>query len=93
MSMKLSPGMVRTAEGTVRQVDLLNREIQVQVDDALRSFDVPPGCEISLAGERVKLRLLQPFDRVRVGYTQRGESSVAVSITASWFLSTTPPCS
>jgi len=86
----LSDEAVRTAEGTVHQIDLLNREIVVLVGDVLLRFDVPPGCEVYLAGERVKLRLLQPSDRVRVTYAQRGESPVASSIHASWFPSAPP---
>jgi len=57
-------------EGDVRRVDPVSRELDVHVSGTAVSFDVPPGCAITLRGERVKLRLLQPRDRVRVSFTE-----------------------
>ena len=55
-----------TIEGTVLSVDTVNRELTVLSRAVRVAFDVPPGCPIVLRGERVKLRLVQPGDRVRV---------------------------
>jgi hypothetical protein len=56
------------AEGIIQQVDTVNRELRVQVNGTSVTFDVPPGCTVVLNQEQVKLRLLQPADRVRVVY-------------------------
>ena len=44
------------------------------------SLDVRPDCVITLRGERVKLRLIQPRDRVRVEYTEHPGARVADTI-------------
>jgi hypothetical protein len=51
--------------------------VEVRVGGGTFSFDVRPGCVITLRGERVKLRMLQPRDRVRVTYTERQGARVA----------------
>jgi hypothetical protein len=56
------------ADGIVRAVDPVNRELAALVGGAVVTFDVPPGCAVVLRGERVKLRLIQPGDQVRVTY-------------------------
>ena len=58
------------ADGVVRRVDPVGREVEVHVAGNPVNFDVRPGCLITLRGERVKLRLIQPRDRVRVAYTE-----------------------
>jgi hypothetical protein len=63
-------------EGTVRRVDAASREMEVHA----ARFDVPPGCPILLRGERVKLRLIQPRDRVRVRYAEVQDRRVAEAI-------------
>ena len=78
-------GRLRTVEGVVQQIDLLNREVVVLACGAARRFDVPPDCAVYLSGERVKLRLLQARDRVRVVYAERGEALVASSLRVGWF--------
>ena len=55
-------------DGIIQQVDTVNRELRVQVNGTLMTFDVPPGCTVILNNEQVKLRLLQPADRVKVAY-------------------------
>jgi hypothetical protein len=67
-------------EGVVRRVDPTGREVEVQIADTPISFDVRPDCVVTLRGERVKLRLIQPRDRVRVAYTERRGSRVADAI-------------
>jgi hypothetical protein len=54
--------------------------VEVHVSGTTVSFDVPPVCVITLRGERVKLRLIQPRDRVRVAYTESRGVRVAVAI-------------
>jgi hypothetical protein len=67
-------------EGVVRRVDLVGREVLVHVAGTPVSFDVRLGCVITLRGERVKLRLIQPRDRVRVAYTESQGARVADAI-------------
>lgn len=61
----------QVAEGTIQRIDLLGRTVAVLLPHGLRIFDVPPQCEIRLNGERVKFRLLQSGDRVRVPYFRK----------------------
>lgn len=67
-------------DGVVRRVDPVSREVEVHVGGAPVSFDVRPDCVITLRGERVKLRLIQPRDRVRVAYTESRGTRVADAI-------------
>ena len=57
-------------EAVVHRVDPVNRELAALVAGVLVSMYVPPGCAVVLRGERVKLRMVQPRDRVRVTYTE-----------------------
>ncbi len=66
--------------GTVQRVDTVNRELVVLVNGAPLTIDVPVGCATVLRGERVRLRVVQPRDRVRVAYTRRGRFLVALAI-------------
>jgi hypothetical protein len=59
---------VELIEGTIQQIDTISREVVVYIDGAWMCFDVPADCPVLLNRERVKLRLLQPTDRVRVAY-------------------------
>ena len=59
-------GMTSTVRGTVQRTDLVGREITVILPEGLAVFDVPSDCPILLRGERIKLRLIQPRDQVRV---------------------------
>src|SRR5918911_1609718 len=58
------------AEAVVHRVDPVNRELTALVGGVLVNIYVPPGCEVVLRGERVKLRMVQPRDHVRVTYTE-----------------------
>jgi hypothetical protein len=62
-----APAILR-ADGVIQQVDTVNRELRVLVNRTSLSFDVPPDCAVILNAERVKLRLLQPADRVKLFY-------------------------
>lgn len=59
---------VLQTNGVIRRVDPVGRELEVTVAGTPVSFDVRIDCAITLRGERVKLRLLQPRDRVRIMY-------------------------
>ena len=68
------------AEAVIHRVDPVSRELAALVEGALVTIYVPPDCEVVLRGERVKLRMLQPRDRVRVAYTEAAGSLVAREI-------------
>jgi hypothetical protein len=65
------------AEAFVRRVDPVNRELAALVGGVPVTIYVPPDCEVVLRGERVKLRMVQPGDRVRVTCTEFGDTLVA----------------
>lgn len=67
-------------DGVVQRVDPVGREVDVRVGDTTVSFDVRPDCAISLRGERVKLRIIQPRDRVRVAYAECRGSLAAYAV-------------
>jgi hypothetical protein len=68
------------AEAVVHRVDPVTRELASCVEGVLVTIYVPPDCEVVLRGERVKLRMVQPRDRVRVTYTEFADSMVARAI-------------
>ena len=70
MQIQNASWLVRVADGVVRRVDPVGRELDVHVAGTSVSFDIRPDCVITLRGERVKLRLVQPLDRVRVAFTE-----------------------
>jgi hypothetical protein len=55
-----------TIRGVVQQVDLINRAVVLRSDETELSIDVPATCTILFNGERVRLHVLQPADRVTV---------------------------
>ena len=71
---------VLEAEAVVHRVDPVNRELVALVEGSVVTIYVPPGCEVVPRGERVKLRMVQPRDRVQVAYTERADSLVARAI-------------
>jgi hypothetical protein len=66
MNTRTINGLLRTSAGTLSDVDLVNRTIQVRVGPTALSFDVPRECEILLNGQRVKLQVLQTSDPIQV---------------------------
>lgn len=68
------------ADAVIQRVDSINRELAALVDGVLVTIYVPPACDVILRGERIKLRMLQPRDRVRVTYTQSVSSMIASAI-------------
>ncbi|HEX5446200.1 MAG TPA: hypothetical protein VFW87_20405 [Pirellulales bacterium] len=71
---------VAVSSGVVRHVDTVNREIAAFVDGELLIFDVPVGCAVVLRGEPVKLRMVQPRDRVTLVYTNHGDLRMALKV-------------
>jgi len=65
------------AEALVHRVDAVNRELTALVGGVLLTIDVPLDCEVVLHRERVKLRMIQSRDRVRVAFRVRADSLVA----------------
>lgn len=66
--------------GMVHRIDTINRELAVFVNGELLIFDVPVACPIVLHGEPVKLRMVQPLDRVIITHADRGGLRVAQRI-------------
>jgi len=81
-------------EGTIRDVDIVTREVLVLVKAAagadlqsaesaagdILDLDVPVICPVFVNGERVKLRLLQPLDQVVVDFRKEGARGIALFI-------------
>lgn len=61
-------GTTDHVQGTLLQVDVVGREIVVLLPKGMAVFDVPPDCLVRLRGEPIKLRLIQPRDRVRIAF-------------------------
>jgi len=76
---KLDPGL-QEADGIIERVDVPGRELSVRIGAASRVFVLAPGCMLLLHGEPVKLRLLQPLDRVHLEYAHNGEDLVAYRV-------------
>lgn len=63
--------------GNLERIDLVQREITISVGTHLFEVEVPPQCAVLLRGERIKLRIMQPGDVVRIGCVTRGARIVA----------------
>jgi hypothetical protein len=74
------PGIL--IEGVARRIDAVARELTVDAGGAFVAIDVPPDCPITLRGERIKLRMLLPRDRVRVTCAESSGALVASAIEA-----------
>jgi hypothetical protein len=57
-------------DGVVRRIDPISREGEFHTEGVTIRLDIPINCVITLRGERIKLRLIQPRDRVRVSYNE-----------------------
>ena len=68
------------AEAVIHRVDPVSRELAALVEGVLMTIYAPPACDVILRGERIKLRMVQPRDRVRVTYTEFANSIVARAI-------------
>jgi hypothetical protein len=56
----------REFDAVIREVDPINRQVLIVVNEGIETVYVPPDCTVLLRGERVKLRIMQPRDRVRM---------------------------
>jgi hypothetical protein len=61
---------IRRACGIVQHVDLVSRELRVDIAARSALVDVPAGCPIVLHGERIKLRMVQPGDVALITFTK-----------------------
>lgn len=73
---------LQIAQGTLLRIDLIVRELTMRQDNRLISYNIPPTCEVLLNDERVKLRLLQPRDHLRIAYCMQEDRRTALSIEA-----------
>jgi hypothetical protein len=68
---------VEQARGIVQSVDIIGRDLTVLLPSGIEVFDIPPGCDVVLHGELVKLRMIQPQDRVCIVFRRTPERLVA----------------
>src|SRR5690349_19338859 len=80
MRARANPGGPVRADGAIVRVDTVNRELAIQFADGLLVIDVPPGCPVTLRGERVRFRMLQARDLVRVTYVELRGARVASAV-------------
>ena len=52
--------------GVVQTVDVVQRELILLFCSQPLVVDIPPECALILRGERIKLRIIQPGDTVRI---------------------------
>jgi hypothetical protein len=83
MRVAIADAAPEVAHGEIQLIDLIDREVTLRQESRLTRYLISANCEVLLNGERVKLRMLQPRDHVRVAYRRRGESRVALSIEAA----------
>jgi len=56
----------QTICGSIESIDLLSRELCICGESDRLSIYVPPACPISLNGDSVRMRLMQPGDAVEI---------------------------
>jgi len=74
----------RQVQGTLRRVDVCRRELHLLVDGATFVCYVSPDCPVFANAERVRLRLLQPDDCVRVEFSMNSGEAVATRVALVW---------
>lgn len=77
-----NPSKILRLHGFVEQIDLINREVELVAEPARHVVHVPSDCEVFLHGERVKLRMLQPGDRVEVACRAEAGALIASRLEA-----------
>jgi hypothetical protein len=80
MQMSDTPAPTLQAEGAVCRVNTISRELDLFTNGGRAIFDVPPDCAIILRGDRIRLRMVQARDIVRVTYTVAGGHYAARTI-------------
>jgi hypothetical protein len=78
--MKIQANKTLEADAVVLGVDLVNRQLAALTAGVPVNIYVSPHCDVILHGERVKLRMVQPKDRLRVRYEQLADGLVAERI-------------
>ncbi|WP_425613467.1 hypothetical protein NA78x_003299 [Anatilimnocola sp. NA78] len=73
----IPPVLVETMLGTVQRVDLVQRELTVLAGGQQVEVEVPVQCLVTLRGEQIKLRIIQPGDVVRIKLAAGGSRRVA----------------
>jgi hypothetical protein len=68
------------ANAVVQRIDVVNRELAALVEGTPVRIYAPPDCGVLLRGERIKFRLIQPGDRLRVTLTASADPLVAGSL-------------
>ena len=68
------------AWGIVKNVDLVGRDLTVLLTSGIETFDIPPACPISLHGEQIKLRMVQPRDHVWITFHRTPQRAVAENV-------------
>ena len=71
---------VTEVDGAIQSINAPCREMKVSVDGTARQFDIAAECSVWLHGERVKLRILQAADPVRISYVIQDGACLAVEI-------------
>jgi hypothetical protein len=82
MSAGTTDTIPQVTRGILQRIDLIDREVTVRQENGSVTYSVSSNCEVLLNGERVKLRMLQPRDRVRIAYRPRSEHLIALSVEA-----------
>jgi hypothetical protein len=72
----------QVAHGVLQRLDVIDRKMTVRQESGVVTYAISSHCEVLLNGERVKLRMLQPRDHVRVAYRGRSEPPAALSVEA-----------
>ncbi|HEY1379802.1 MAG TPA: hypothetical protein VGF55_23570 [Gemmataceae bacterium] len=79
MRIETTANAARELTGRIVRVDVINRALTLQADGRTVDLDVPPGCAVVLNGQPVRLRLIQPQDRVRVRVEAGGVTRIDVN--------------
>jgi hypothetical protein len=72
--------LVRRLSGRVVSVDAANRLVRVTDGREVLEVLVPPGCEVQLNAEAIRLRLLEPGDPVEVEVIESDAGAVAAAV-------------
>ena len=80
MSPSSASPLVRHLSGRVLSVDAANRLLRVRDGHGVVEVLVPPGCEVRLNAESIRLRLLEPGDPVEVDVIESPAGTVAAAV-------------
>lgn len=73
-------GQADCVRGIVQHVDIVQRELTILLKNGPEIIDIPPDCPIILHGERIKLRLIQPRDHVKIRLARGDTLPEAISV-------------